>query len=46
MQHTALPLLAVAHATPLGLNIYIAGDGFTLEQALATANRSPCARAI
>ena len=34
-----LALVAVAHAAPLGPNLYIAGDGFTLEQAAADAQR-------
>src|SRR6267378_2460720 len=35
----ALLLIASAYAAPLGPNLYIAGDGFTLEQALADARR-------
>jgi intracellular sulfur oxidation DsrE/DsrF family protein len=39
MTLAALALIASAHAAPLGPNLYIAGDGFTLEQALADAKR-------
>src|SRR5438105_4862020 len=39
MQFAVLALVAAAHAAPLGPNLYIAGDGFTLEQALADAQR-------
>jgi hypothetical protein len=39
MQLAALALIASAHAAPLGPNLYIAGDGFTLEQALGDAER-------
>jgi intracellular sulfur oxidation DsrE/DsrF family protein len=39
MKLAALALIASAHAAPLGPNLYIAGDGFTLEQALADAKR-------
>jgi hypothetical protein len=40
MKLAALALIASAHAAaPLGPNLYIAGDGFTLEQALADARR-------
>ena len=39
MKLAALALIASAHAAPLGPSLYIAGDGFTLEQALADAKR-------
>jgi len=39
MQLAALALAAAVHAAPLGPNLYIAGDGFTLEQAAADAQR-------
>ena len=39
MQLAVLALITVAHAAPLGPNLYIAGDGFTLEQAAADAQR-------
>jgi hypothetical protein len=43
MKLAVLALIATANAAPLGPKLYIAGDGFTLEQAVGDAAREGAA---